>query len=82
MTRQQVHTVRIWRNPRTKKWHHQFLHENGHQLARQSQGVTKRARAIASAVTSYGLGDLVQNTGTEWLSCARLDVVVRIEVTR
>jgi hypothetical protein len=59
MSKHMVHTVKIWRNPRTKQWHHQFIHENGRQLTRQSEGVTKKAGAIRSAQTAYGLGELI-----------------------
>ena len=77
-----MNLVEIWRNNTTKQWHHRFMHSNGRELSRQSEGVTKRSQAIKSAVTSYGLGNLVQNTDREWLSSTRPDVHVFIQVTR
>lgn len=76
------HTIRIWRNPETKQWHHQFFHSNGRELTRQSEGVNKKSVAIKSAQTAYYLGELMHNAGTEWFGTTRDDVRVVIEVTR
>lgn len=72
------HTVTIWRNPETKQWHHRFTHWNAKELTRQSEGVNRRAVAVKSAQTAYGLGLLFQNTDTEWIATDRNDVLVYI----
>ena len=76
MKRQLLHTVEVWRNPETKEWHHRFVHQNSKELARQSEGVTKRSRAMQSASVAYGLGALVQNGegSREWIPMNRDDV--------
>lgn len=76
-----MHTIQIYRDAATKQWHHRFVHQNGRQLTRQSEGVNKRATAMKSAQTAYGLGELVQNTDTEWIATARNDVHVLVVPT-
>lgn len=77
-----MHTVHIYRNSQTKQWHHRFVHQNGRQLTRQSEGVNKRVTAMRSAQVAYGLGELVQNTDEEWIPQARTDVHVMVHLTR
>lgn len=72
-----THTVTIWRNPSTLQWHHRFTHTNGRVLAVQSEGVTKRSRALQSATLAYGL-DGIYRTPTGF-DCLRGDVRVAVE---